>query len=78
MQGTAMKEEIRVRTVTRQDAEALLQIYAPYVKNTAITFEYDVPTVEEFAGRIDSVLTRYPYLIAEISGEPAGRSRFFF
>ena len=72
MQGTAMKEEIRVRTATRQDAEALLQIYAPYVKNTAITFEYDVPTVEEFAGRIDSVLTRYPYLIAEISGEPAG------
>lgn len=67
-----MKEEIRVRTATRQDAEALLQIYAPYVKNTAITFEYDVPTVEEFAGRIDSVLTRYPYLIAEISGEPAG------
>lgn len=61
-----MKEEIRVRTATRQDAEALLQIYAPYVKNTAITFEYDVPTVEEFAGRIDSVLTRYPYLIAEI------------
>ena len=59
MQGTAMKEEIRVRTATRQDAEALLQIYAPYVKNTAITFEYDVPTVEEFAGRI--VLCPYVY-----------------
>lgn len=38
----------------------------PYVKKTAITFEYEVPTVEEFTGRIERVLERYPYLVAVI------------
>lgn len=65
-------EVIPIRPAIQQDAEALLQIYAPYVEKTAITFEYDVPTVEEFAGRIGKVLQKYPYLVAEISGEPVG------
>lgn len=49
-------EGITIRTAVLQDAEALLEIYAPYAKNTAITFEYDVPTVEEFAGLMSNVL----------------------
>ena len=65
-------EGITIRTAVLQDAEALLEIYAPYVVNTAITFEYDVPTVEEFAGRMSNVLRRYPYLVAEVDGELAG------
>ncbi len=65
-------EGITIRTAVLQDAEALLEIYAPYVENTAITFEYDVPTVEEFAGRMSNVLRRYPYLVGEVDGEPAG------
>jgi len=55
----------RIRIATEQDAEELLEIYAPYVENTAITFEYTVPTVQEFAQRIHHVLEKYPYLIAE-------------
>ena len=47
-----------------QDAEALLAIYAPYVEQTAITFEYDVPTVDEFRRRIEEVSKRYPWLVA--------------
>ena len=39
-------ENIRIRTAKIEDARELLEIYAPYVENTAITFEYDVP--EEF------------------------------
>ena len=64
--------EVKIRPVREEDAEALVKIYAPYVKNTAITFEYDVPTAEDFAGRISNVLRRYPYLVAEVNGEPAG------
>ena len=45
-------ENIVIRSATVKDAEALLNIYAYYVKNTAITFEYDVPTLEEFQKRI--------------------------
>lgn len=47
---------ISIRTATEDDAEELLAIYAPYVKQTAITFEYDVPSKKEFKSRIkDSV-----------------------
>ena len=40
--------DIKIRTATVEDAEQLLEIYAYYIKNTAVTFEYEVPTVEEF------------------------------
>ncbi len=56
---------IIIRTATPADARALLSIYAPYVEHTAITFEYTVPSVEEFASRIANTLLKYPYLIAE-------------
>ena len=53
-------EEITLRVARPEDAKALLAIYAPYVRDTAITFEYDVPSVEEFAGRIASEPYRCP------------------
>lgn len=40
--------EIKIRVAKAKDAEELLHIYAPYVKNTAITFEYEIPSLEEF------------------------------
>lgn len=65
-------EDVFIRIATAEDASALLQIYAPYVKNTAITFEYNVPSEDEFRRRIECVLNRYPYLVAEIDGEIVG------
>ena len=56
--------EIQIRMATVEDAPALLDIYAPYVKNTAITFEYEVPSLEEFRERIRHTLEKYPYLVA--------------
>jgi phosphinothricin acetyltransferase len=64
--------EITIRTATVQDAKKLLEIYAPYVEHTAITFEYEVPTVDEFRRRIENVLRKYPYLVAEKDGELLG------
>lgn len=61
-----------VRKASPEDAPALLAIYAPYVENTAITFEYEVPAVEEFRNRIANTLTRYPHLVAEKDGEILG------
>ena len=63
---------ITIRTATLSDAQALLNIYAPYVEYTAITFEYDVPSVEEFAFRIKNTLQKYPYLVAEKNGRLLG------
>lgn len=61
-----------IRAARAEDARELLEIYAPYVKETAITFEHDVPTEAEFAGRIESILCSYPYLTAEENGELIG------
>ena len=47
-----MDNKIIIRTASAADAPALLKIYRPYVENTAITFEYDVPSTEEFTSRI--------------------------
>ena len=64
--------EITIRSARPEDAAALLSIYAPYVEHTAITFEYDVPSLEKFRERIVSTLERYPYLAAVRDGEIAG------
>ena len=66
------EENVVIRVAAVEDAEKLLQIYAPYVINTAITFEYEVPTVQEFRKRICHILKRYPYLVAEKNGELLG------
>ena len=63
---------IQIRPAVPADAPALLAIYAPYVAQTAITFEYDVPTETEFACRIADTLKKYPYLVAEQDGVPVG------
>lgn len=59
---------MKIRLAKPSDARSLLDIYAPYVENTAITFEYEVPTIEDFATRIEKTLEKYPYLIAEEDG----------
>ena len=51
-------EPIRLRTACEEDAEALLDIYAPYVEHTAVSFEYEVPSVEEFRERIRRIRER--------------------
>lgn len=56
--------ELAVRVAKVEDAEEILNIYAYYVRDTAITFEYEVPSLEDFQGRIQGTLQRYPYLVA--------------
>ena len=63
---------ISIRTAQVSDAESVLAVYAPYVRNTAITFEYEVPTLDEFRTRIEGTLKKYPYLVAESGGRILG------
>lgn len=58
-------EKINIREANVNDAKDLLDIYSYYVKNTAVTFEYEIPTLEEFQNRISHTLEKYPYLVAE-------------
>lgn len=61
-----------IRNVSVNDAERLLEIYSYYVENTAITFEYSVPSTEEFMGRIRHITEKYPYIVLEDEGRIMG------
>lgn len=61
-----------IRLATPRDAGEMLEIYAPYVRETAVTFEYEVPSVDEFRGRVERTLPRYPWLAAEKDGRLLG------
>lgn len=64
--------DMKIRIASPEDARRLLEIYAPYVTDTAVSFEYEVPSEEEFRRRIENTLTSYPYLVAEVDGVIAG------
>jgi phosphinothricin acetyltransferase len=61
-----------IRSAEPKDAERLLEIYAYYIRDTAVTFECTMPSPEEFRTRICSTLRAYPYLIAEEDGTILG------
>ena len=65
-------EKISIRPATLADAESIQRIYAPYVKDTAISFEYDVPSVEEMARRMAEIQEKYPWIVAEENGKVVG------
>lgn len=67
-----MNESFTIRTATLADAKQLLAIYAPYVTDTTVTFEYDVPSVEEFTYRINNILQSFPYYVAVVDEEVVG------
>lgn len=63
---------MKIERVTIEDAEELLSIYAPYVRNTAISFEYKVPSLPEFQDRIRNIASALPYIKAVEDGEILG------
>ena len=61
-----------IRLATREDVPEILNIYAPYIRETTITFEYDVPEISEFEQRFDSITMRYPWIVWEEDGQIHG------
>ena len=61
-----------IRIATEQDLEQILAIYAPYVENTTISFEYEVPSPESFRQRFLTVTARFPWLVWEEAGQILG------
>ena len=62
----------KIRQVQLSDAEQILKVYAPFITDTCISFEYVVPSVEEFAQRIAGISAEYPYIVLEADGEIVG------
>ncbi len=63
---------IEVRVAIPDDAQEILEIYKPYISNTAFTFETVIPTLVEFRNRIETYLQKYPWLICKVDDVLAG------
>ena len=61
-----------IRIATEADIRQMLDIYAPYIENTTITFEYSVPTEAEFLERFRKITSRFPWLVWEEDGKILG------
>ena len=64
--------DMLIRSVRETDADAISNIYAPYVLNTAITFENTPPDAEDMRSRIREISQNYPYLVLEEDGAVTG------
>lgn len=64
--------KVSVRPARLSDCEGMLKLYAPYVEETAISFEYEIPTLSEFQERFRSISGWFPWLLCEVEGELAG------
>ena len=64
--------DFKIRNVTTDDSPALLEIYSHYVLNTAVSFEYEVPSAQEFSERIKRITEKYPYICIIENGRIAG------
>lgn len=62
----------KVRLATEGDSPSILEIYAPFILKTVITFEYEVPTIVKFTERIRNIQKKYPWLVCEIDGQIVG------
>lgn len=63
---------MNIRDATILDAETLLNIYSPYILETAISFETSLPTIEEFKKRITDTQQKFPWLVCQIDNEVVG------
>lgn len=60
---------ITIRRANKEDIQDILNIYGYYTENTAISFEYETPTLEEFTKRFNNISSKFPYLVAEMTQE---------
>lgn len=61
-----------IRPARDTDVPEMLAIYAPYVTDTTYTFEFTVPSAEEFAGRLTNLTAQFPWLVWEENGHVLG------
>lgn len=61
-----------IRPVTLADAQAITDIYNPFITQTTVTFEVEAVSVEEMASRIKDISAHYPYYVYEKDGRVMG------
>lgn len=64
--GDIVKEQIRFAKET--DVQDILNIYSHYIISTAITFEYEIPSLTDFKNRMEKIQKQFPWLVYEEDG----------
>jgi len=67
-----MENKFTIRPIREADHAAVLDIYAPYITHSVVSFEYEVPSLETFSRRITDITAFYPWLVAVVDGRIAG------
>jgi L-amino acid N-acyltransferase YncA len=67
-----VRESRLVRGATVEDAAACAALYAPYVRDTVVSFELAPPTAGEMAARIEAALARHAWVVLEDGGHLVG------
>ena len=67
-----MSARVEIRLAEKTDVKDILKIYAPFVLNTSVSFEEEVPSAEGFWKRMEQVLNKAPWMVCIIDGELAG------
>ena len=65
-----MKHSMRLAAVS--DSESILNIYAPYITDTAVSFETEIPAIGDFSARIAKIAEEYPFVVYEMNGKIIG------
>jgi L-amino acid N-acyltransferase YncA len=61
-----------IRLAEKRDVSGILEIYSPFILDTAVTFEESVPDEESFWERIQGIMAELPFLVCEINNRVAG------
>lgn len=67
-----MKNNLKIRLANENDYTSILKIYEPYITDTAITFEYKVPSINDFRKRLTNIQKTFPLIVCEIDNIVAG------
>jgi phosphinothricin acetyltransferase len=61
-----------IRLAERRDIPGIIEIYSPFILETAVTFEEEIPSEESFWERMQGIMAELPFLVCEIDGRVAG------
>jgi len=63
---------LEVRLADIQDSQQILNIYSPSILTASISFETEVPSIQEMQNRIETILQKFPWIVCEVDGKIAG------
>ena len=61
-----------IRPASKSDCQPMLDLYTPIIEHTATSFEYQVPSAEQFQARISNIQQQYPWLVCTKDSQVAG------